>query len=411
MNILFLGLLYHPDDIDAVLRQSRDGLQNQINSYQWSFIDGLRKNLGPRESLHVLNALPVGAFPRHYRRWRLPAQVKPDGFQEIGSLNLPWFKQRARARRAAEAMERWIAADPENRTVLLYTLYLPYLQAILAVKKRHPDLKISVIVTDLPNEMGIRSGRTGLLRRIEFARGRKSLRLAAQLDGYVLLTEPMADAMAVRRRPFLVMEGLIAEAETMAGSFDLPDDPRPAVLYAGTLNRELGITALLDAFQTMKDVQLWLCGRGDGEAEVRKSAETHGNIRYFGFVPQPVALTLQAHAAALINPRPSAGLFTRYSFPSKTLEYMRSGKPVLCCRLEGIPREYDAYLRYIEPEDAAGIRDAVRALLSLPAAERERLGAQAREFVRTQKNSVAQGAKLYAFLRAVQENQPTDIND
>ena len=32
MNTLFLTLLYHPDDVQAVTRLSRDGLQNQINA-------------------------------------------------------------------------------------------------------------------------------------------------------------------------------------------------------------------------------------------------------------------------------------------------------------------------------------------------------------------------------------------
>ena len=86
--------------------------------------------------------------------------------------------------------------------------------------------------------------------------------------------------------------------------------------------------------------------------------KSHANIRYFGFVSHERALELQAKAALLINPRSPKGVFTRYSFPSKTLEYMRSGKPVVCHRLEGIPEEYDPYLQYIEGEGAGAIVNA-----------------------------------------------------
>ena len=40
MNILFLTLLYRPEQKEAVAQCSRDGLQNQIDSFQWALIDG-----------------------------------------------------------------------------------------------------------------------------------------------------------------------------------------------------------------------------------------------------------------------------------------------------------------------------------------------------------------------------------
>ena len=106
---------------------------------------------------------------------------------------------------------------------------------------------------------------------------------------------------------------------------------------------------------------------------------------------------------ALINPRTAQGVFTRYSFPSKTLEYMRSGKPVLCCKLEGIPDEYDPYLRYIQPQTAQGIRDAVRALLTQPDTERTAAGELARDFVLREKNAKAQCANLLTFMRGLSD--------
>ena len=171
------------------------------------------------------------------------------------------------------------------------------------------------------------------------------------------------------------------------------------MLYTGTLHRELGIGELLQAFEQMPEMQLWLCGRGDMEDEVRRSAEKHPNIRYFGFVSQEEALSLQSRATALINPRSPAGLYTRYSFPSKTLEYLRSGRPTLCYALEGIPEEYGQYLVYIQAPGADGIRQAVREWMKIPAAEREARGRSGREYVLKHKNPKAQCETLLALLR------------
>ncbi len=401
MNVAFLTLLYHPDEVKAVSRLSRDGLQNQIDAYQWAFVEGIRQNLAAGESLTIINSLPVGAFPTRYRRLFLKSKTFPDGITQLGGLNLPPFKQRGRAGRAERALERWVSASLDNRTVLVYSLYLPYMRAAVAVKRRHPDVRVTVIVTDLPNELGIASGRTGLMRRIEYAMGRRRVDLCAQLDGFVLLTAPMAGALPIAGKPVIIIEGLVSREEPEPSPVELPADTRPAVLYTGTLNRELGIGLLLEAFQALPGFQLWLCGRGDMENEITRAAQERDNIRFFGFVPRSAALYLQKHAAVLVNPRTAQGTFTRYSFPSKTLEYMRSGVPVACCKLEGIPDEYDGYLRYIEPQNARGVRDALNGLMSLAPGEREAIGERARTFVAEQKNSSAQCAKLVAFLRSI----------
>lgn len=401
MNILFLTLLYPPEQLQAVQRLSRDGLQNQIHSFQTAMWKGLQEELQPGETLHCVNALPVGIFPKHYKRLWLSGRTTTPDLEQLGSLNLPWFKQRARARKARRAMERWIAASPDNRTILVYTLYLPYMQAVQAVRKRHPDVRAAVIVTDLPNELGIASGRKGLLQKLEYRMGERRLALCRAFDGFVLLTAPMAQALGVEALPAMVLEGLIAQQNPPTQEVETPTDTRPAVLYTGTLNRELGIGLLLEAFSQLPEVQLWLCGKGDLEAEAREAAARHDHIHYFGYVPQQIALALQAKAIALINPRTAEGVFTRYSFPSKTLEYMRSGKPVLCCKLEGIPEEYEPYLHYIAPQTAEGIRDTVRALLALPEVERAAMGERARAFVLENKSSHAQAARLLQWLRSV----------
>ncbi len=392
MNLLFQTLLYHPSNLAQTLRDSRDGVQNQINNHEWALVAGLRDTLAGTLTVHT--ALPVGAFPLRYRKPCLPSRAQEPNFTELGGPNLPWLKQLWRASAFTRALETWTGESPENRDVLVYTLYLPFMRAVARAKRRYPDLRAYCVVTDLPNELGVASYRHGLLKRVEYAVGRRRMRACDTFDGFVLLTSAMAAALP--KRPAMVMEGLIQPAPDAP---DAPAEQPPVVLYTGTLNRELGLGMLLEAFTDMPEYQLWLCGKTDDMAsELESAARLHPNIRYFGYVPQEQALALQARASALINPRPSIGAFTRYSFPSKTLEYLRAGKPVLCCKLPGIPSEYDAYLRYFATEDAQGVRDAVRALFALPPAEREAIGRRGRDFALNEKNARAQCKRLVAFI-------------
>jgi len=398
MNILMMTLMYPQDQLQEVTANVKDKLQNQINSYQRAFVEGIRSNLAENERLDILNCLPVGIFPLQYRKLILKSGTHDGGsVQQLGCINLPWFKQKWRAVTAQKAIEKWAEKDPFNRNVLVYTQYLPYMQALYKAKKRYPDLKAAVIVTDLPNEMGLASGRKGLLKAFESRMGSQSLKLLRQMDGYILLTEPMAGALQIREKPFEVIEGLIlSETTPIAKSASTSD--KPVFLYTGTLESSLGIPEMLDAFKEMPEYELWICGHGSMKEQVQEYADRYANIRFFGFVTQQEALTMQASATALLNPRQPSGIFTRYSFPSKTLEYMRSGKPVLCCKLEGIPADYDPYLCYMEA-GSEGIVHAVRSLMKHSIEKREELGQAAREYVLFHKNPAVQCKKLLALLR------------
>lgn len=400
MNVLMLTLMYPNDQLEEVAANTKDKLQNQINNYQRAFVEGIRANLKSDEKLDIINCIPVGIFPLQYRKLVLRSGIYDNGtIQQLGCINLPIFKQKCRSVSAKKTIEKWIKKNPNNRTVLVYTQYLPYMTALAKLKRRYSDLKVTVIITDLPNEMGLSSGRKGLMKKAEYMLGAKSLELLRKMDGYILLTEPMAQALQIQNKPYKVIEGLILsnEVEQLETS-SLP--AKPYFLYTGTLERELGILELLRAFELMPEYELWICGHGGMVDAIKAYGQKCPNIKFWGFVAQKEALTMQANATALLNPRQPTGIFTRYSFPSKTLEYMRSGKPVLCCKLEGIPSDYDQYLQYM-PEGAEGIVQSVHDLMKLSDVQRKQIGEKGRNYVLQHKNPQGQCEKLIALLRSL----------
>ena len=60
MNILMLTLVYPHDQLEEVTANAKDKLQNQINNYQWAFIEGIRSNLAKGEKLDILTGLGNG---------------------------------------------------------------------------------------------------------------------------------------------------------------------------------------------------------------------------------------------------------------------------------------------------------------------------------------------------------------
>ena len=89
----------------------------------------------------------------------------------------------------------------------------------------------------------------------------------------------------------------------------------------------------------------------------------------------------------------------KYSFPSKTMEYMASGTPVLTTVLPGMPREYHPYVYLLEDETADGITEKLKAVLENSNETLFRKGTKARRFVLEQKNNVIQARKILEMLK------------
>ena len=166
------------------------------------------------------------------------------------------------------------------------------------------------------------------------------------------------------------------------------------------LHEKYGILSLLDAFEALdaESAELWLFGDGTAAEQVKARAAGNPRIRYFGVVPHSQILAYERRASLLVNLRPTQETYTEYSFPSKTIEYMLSGTPLLTTRLKGIP---DAYFDYVFTADSGRPEDLARAMryaLTRPQADRMRLGEGAQRFIRREKNAAAQTAGLLAFL-------------
>ena len=128
-----------------------------------------------------------------------------------------------------------------------------------------------------------------------------------------------------------------------------------------------------------------------------KKGANYNLLELFGVLDSYNFTELQQKAFMLINPRQNEGEYTKYSFPSKTMEYMLSGKPVLMYRLDGIPAEYDPYLNYVDGNSAEDMKNAILKVLSSETKIQERAQAAAR-FVFENKNSAVQAKKIIELM-------------
>ena len=171
MNLFFMSLIYPSAELTFIKEKCKSGMQMQLDNFQKLIIGALKSNHNIGD-LYICNALPVGVFPKHYSDIYLPSSDYGE-VHSIGSFNLPYIKQNARKRAAQNVLLKWVEKSPYNRHVLIYSLYLPFMQAAVNVKETYPDMHISLIVPDIPTELGLASGRTGAMLALEQAMAKK----------------------------------------------------------------------------------------------------------------------------------------------------------------------------------------------------------------------------------------------
>ena len=92
-----------------------------------------------------------------------------------------------------------------------------------------------------------------------------------------------------------------------------------------------------------------IAGGGEIYEEMLQLLGNDNRIHYHGVLKREETLLLQQQADCFVVPR-LAENYTSYSFPSKVIEYILTGKPIISHRLKCFGDNLDGVLTYI-PED------------------------------------------------------------
>ncbi len=245
------------------------------------------------------------------------------------------------------------------------------------------------IVTDLPD----------MLSGSQFSKGLANF-VIRHCTHYVLLTEAMNDYLNKQGKPYVILEG---HADiTMAGripSMEKKTYPR-ICFYAGGVSKRYGLGNLVDGFRKadLPNAVLHIYGPGDYVKELQQIAAEDERIFYGDMLLNTEIVDKEQEATLLVNPRPTDEEYVKYSFPSKTMEYMASGTPVLTTVLPGMPKEYHPYVYLLEEENPDGIAEMLKKVLTNSDEALFQKGLEARRFVLEQKNNVIQARKILEML-------------
>ncbi len=396
MKILYISSVCSPKVLDYLFETSTIKPNQAVQKFHRLLIEGFAKYFDLVQ-VEVFTSLPVSPKGHKKTIWKIKSD-KFNGiqFQYIPFINLSILKHITVFSISFLKVLVWILGNRKNQKVVLCDILNSSIVWGTFIACKICRQNMAVIVTDLPIPV-LNFDVDSVWKRTT---SKISSFILGKYDFYIGLTEQLNEVINPYKKPFLVMEGLVDNNIVL--NREVPDnkDNKKIILYAGGIYEEFGVKKLLDAFVLLKgvDFELHIYGYGDLAKEMADYSAIDSRIIYHGLVKNSEIVNRLGMATILINPRPTSHRFTQFSFPSKNLEYMVSGTPLLTTKLPSMPIEYYDYVYLIEDESIEGISRELDKLLCKNDEELRQFGEKARSFVLKYKSNEMQAKRIIDFL-------------
>lgn len=329
---------------------------------------------------------------------------KEENVHYIPVINIPVLKQLSVMVNTLRILYSY--RNTLNTKILVNWPYLPFVFVSFFMKYFY-KIDVVQIIPDFPSDYFSYRDKKKIVEKIYSFSSRITMKLISKFDGFVFLTKYMEDIIAKENLKYCVVEGMINPDTKYSNttSFEIKLNTNTKFMYAGSLNKKVGILNLVNAFimasETEKNLELLIYGAGDAEEDIKKIALKSNNIIFGGMLSRSEVLKKQSVVDFLVNPRPIKEDYTKYSFPSKTLENMLSGTPLITTRLIGIPEEYNEYLIYFESDSIDGMANTIKEVTRMNKSNRVNFGVKSRNWVILNKNPQKQTQKIIELLKTI----------
>lgn len=382
----------------------------QTHKFGWSFARALKNSFG---KVLVASSCPVQNFPLVRRVLFFGGRFDTQGMDGVllGFINVILLKHITRLAACLFSVAPLIRRH-RIEWIFIHGLHSPYL--VFGLLAKLFGKRLVIVLTDPPGVILATDRR--LARLMKGIDAWLIRRILQRVDAVFALAPELVRRLAPGR-PAFVFPGILesaleisikevssAKREEAAGPF--------TIVYAGGLSQAYGVDRLIDAvlgFSPDVMVCLKLFGRGDQEERIRTLALDNPRIIDGGFVDAATLLPELLAADLLINPRPTSELFATMSFPSKLIEYIATGRPVLTTRIPSIPESLKDSFSYIDDESVDGIRIAIRTVMETPVSQRLEHASSAKISVEKNFSEVAIGYKIAEFIDNLNISKPKGV--
>lgn len=352
MKILFLCGVFAKENEDEVIAHAKKPVEYSANVFQEKIIAGFKHM---NVALQVISAPFIGSYPNECDILWFNGFVKNQvDYDYVSFCNVWGIRNFSRAKALKNKLHSFIEADDAEKIIIVCSPHTPFVEAAAYAKRKDSKIKVVLLVPDLPQYMNLNAKVSVLYKVGKKYDVAKFNHLCRFVDCYMLLTEAMKEKLNIGQKKYVVIEGIVDENILIQNaelkSKNTKDSSLKHIVYTGKLNKKFGVKDLVDSFTELpyQNYRLVLCGRGDLDEYIWQRAREDSRILALGQVTHDMAQEWVLKADVLVNPRANDEEYTKYSFPSKNIEYLSSGNPVVGYMLDGMPACYKEYMFCID---------------------------------------------------------------
>lgn len=389
MKILYLASIMSNKSFNCAFEKTKLKPGNSGQKYHQLFCQGLSCNI--QEKITVVSQPPIDYFAilhgesDQYINYRYTPIIPIPIIKQFISFFFTFFY-----------VLDWVIRNHNEKKVIICSITRIYncIPAILIGKLLR--IKLALIACDIPRLTFTQKTTEKLPNKVKLGIQISEM-FSSSFDMFIFLTEAMNSVLNKKNRPYIVVEGF---CDTNMSNFEncLENKlDKKVIVYAGGLYIKYGIETLIKAFVELDypNSELWLYGTGDIKQE---NYDSISNVKFKGVKLNTEVIKNEIKASLLVNPRFTNEEYTKYSFPSKLIEYMSTGTFTITTKLPGIPNEYFKYCGTFDEESVVGYKNVLNNYLSMDKAILHERGLESKRFVLTEKNNIKQAQRVYNFI-------------
>lgn len=200
----------------------------------------------------------------------------------------------------------------------------------------------------------------------------------------------------------LVVEGGINGNEIQFGN-DFLQNEFFNITFAGSLYEYNGIKIIIEMLKYLNNENIILNIYGDGPLKdvLINYSKIDPRLKYHGLVPNEEVVIQLRKSDLLLNIRLVDDEISKYTFPSKLLEYLTTGIPVLSSRINGMPYEYENVLFFLENQSPEDLALCITNIMNLEKNKLIDIGKKGKDLVMSQKTWSIQMKRVFEFSKGL----------
>lgn len=203
-------------------------------------------------------------------------------------------------------------------------------------------------------------------------------------DGYICVTKEIDETINPKRRPSLILEGLVEDPANVTSE----NEYGKYFFYTGSTAEKYGIYRLISAFKKInrKDISLVIAGQENKTSKFAHALKEDSRIKFIGMQPNKKVLELEQNALCCVNPSPYTEDLTRFCFPQKTLEFL-SNNLTITTRNSKVQQYFQDMCIIHDGTSSDSIKKCLEKAINMKQEEKDRLVNAAKKKI----------AELYSF--------------